>query len=192
MVLINSIVAADPSVRAELAKLKLPESVVTVCEPWIYGIIVSGGTSKTSLLTPPIGSDGVNDERRQFQCFMFVRDPRNPNEPDSNHYAFPLSFSPVVDVGEKRVSRIDRLPLGVDNMTNDTTEYKFPPPNEYIPEAQIPRTDLKPYNVTQPQGASFTVAEDSESGRIVWWQKWHFRLGFNIREGMILYDVSSF
>jgi hypothetical protein len=37
------------------------------------------------------GSDGVNDGRRMFQCFVFMRDPRNPQEADSNHYAFPLT-----------------------------------------------------------------------------------------------------
>lgn len=47
------------------------------------------------------------------------------------------------------------------------------------------RTDLKPYIVQQPEGPSF-----STTGNLVQWQKWRFRLGFNAREGMVLYNIT--
>jgi primary-amine oxidase len=46
------------------------------------------------------------------------------------------------------------------------------------------RTDLKPINITQPEGPSFTV-----DGNAVSWYKWRLRIGFNAREGLVLYDV---
>jgi primary-amine oxidase len=48
-----------------------------------------------------------------------------------------------------------------------------------------PRPDLKPLEVSQPEGPSFTV-----SGHEVRWQKWGFRVGFNPREGLVLNTVA--
>ncbi|KAA8566226.1 hypothetical protein MFRU_019g01260 [Monilinia fructicola] len=167
---------ADAGVKAEIAKLQLPEGTVVVCDPWIYG------------------SDGINDglfsdEKRFYQCFLYVRDPKNPNEADSNHYAMPLTISPVVSAETLKVTRIDFMPTGADNTTKEPSPYKVQPANEYIPEAQELRKDLKPLNVLQPEGASFKVSNFSEQGHTIEWQKWAFKVGFNQREGMVLYDV---
>ncbi|KAI5461030.1 copper amine oxidase [Mariannaea sp. PMI_226] len=147
---IEELVHKDALFLAELEKHGLDKSLI-ICEPWIYG------------------SDGINDERRQYQCFLFLRHPDHASEMDCNHYALPLPFSPVVDVLERRVTRIDYLPTGAD----DTKL----------------RTDLKPLNVIQPEGASFSITEDFESSHLAEWQKWRFRIGFNGREGMVLYDI---
>ena len=119
---------------------------------------------------------------------MYMRDPDNL---DSNHYALPLPISPVVDTIEYKVIRIDILPTGVDHTKKELQPLKVQPPNEYMPEYQQLRTDLKPLNVTQPEGASFTVTKTGETGEVIEWQKWSFRIGFNQREGMVLYNVSS-
>jgi primary-amine oxidase len=124
-----------------------------------------------------------------FQCFLYIRDPSNSAEADSNHYALPISISPVVSAATMKVTRIDILPTGFDNTIQEPSVYKVQPPNEYIPEAQSLRTDLKPLNVLQPQGASFSVSKLSEQGHEIAWQKWDFKVGFNQREGMVLYDV---
>jgi primary-amine oxidase len=145
----------------------------------------------SQVLTRNVGSDGVNDDDRMYQCFLYMRDPLNSSEVDSNHYALPLSISPVVSTESMTVIRIDMLPTGVDNTLKETQPYKIRPPNEYIPEAQTMRTDLKPLNVIQPEGASFSVIEQGTS-TVLEWQKWSFRVGFNQREGMVLYDVSNY
>ena len=124
-----------------------------------------------------------------FQCFLYMRDPMNPSDLDSNHYAFPLAISPVVDCVEMKVIRIDFLPTGVDDSIRETQAAQIPLPNEYVPEYQDLRTDLKPLNVIQPEGASFNVAKMGDLGEVIEWQKWSFKLGFNQREGMVLYDV---
>jgi primary-amine oxidase len=46
------------------------------------------------------------------------------------------------------------------------------------------RGDLKPYHVAQPEGPSFTV-----DGWEVRWQKWRMRIGFNVKEGLVLHTV---
>lgn len=120
-----------------------------------------------------------------------MRDPNDPANEDSNHYAFPLAISPVVDVETLKVARIDFLPTGADHQTKGTQPLQAKPPNEYTPEHQQLREDLKPLNVVQPEGASFKVVPAGETGEIIEWQKWSFRVGFNQREGMVLYDVSN-
>ncbi|MDX1746745.1 MAG: primary-amine oxidase, partial [Halobacteriales archaeon] len=45
-------------------------------------------------------------------------------------------------------------------------------------------TDLKPYNVDQPEGPSWSI-----EGRKVEWQNWHLRVGWTPREGLVLHDV---
>jgi Cu2+-containing amine oxidase len=47
------------------------------------------------------------------------------------------------------------------------------------------RTDLKPLHITQPEGVSFTV-----EGAELKWQNWTMRLGFNYREGPVIYQVT--
>ncbi|MCP9276275.1 primary-amine oxidase [Mycolicibacterium arenosum] len=47
------------------------------------------------------------------------------------------------------------------------------------------RDDVKPIEITQPDGPSFTV-----DGWKVRWQKWSLRLGFNPREGITIHEVT--
>jgi primary-amine oxidase len=47
------------------------------------------------------------------------------------------------------------------------------------------RDDVKPIEITQPDGPSFTV-----DGWKVQWQKWSLRIGFNPREGITLHEVT--
>lgn len=118
-----------------------------------------------------------------------MRDPANTSELDSNHYAFPLPISPVVDCNDYKVIRIDYLPTGADNTIREPRPYQAIPPNEYIPEGIKLREDIKPLRVTQPEGASFSLTPTGETGHVLRWQKWSFLVGFNQREGMVLYDV---
>lgn len=46
------------------------------------------------------------------------------------------------------------------------------------------RKGMKPLNIVQPMGPSFSV-----TGNHVSWQKWDFRVGFTYREGLVLYDL---
>ena len=119
-----------------------------------------------------------------------MRDPKNPNELDCNHYALPLPISPVISTETMKVIRVDIMPTGLERSTNVIKPFKPRTANEYIPEYQELRQDLKPLNIIQPDGASFKVTE-GEGINTVEWQKWHMRIGFNQREGMVLFDVSS-
>ena len=141
----------------------------------------------TNFIVP--GSDGIDDDKRMCQTFLYMRDPTNPDDKNGNHYAFPLPISPVVDTVTAKIIRIDGLPTGAGPEIKKWGPVNFPKGNEYTAEYQKLRTDIKPLNVVQPQGASFTVTPTGETGHVIKWQKWSFRHGFNQREGMVLYDV---
>jgi primary-amine oxidase len=162
---VEEMVMKTPSVLEEIEKLKLPSHLTVVPEAWGFG------------------TDGVDDARRQYQVYMFVGE---GSKPDSNHYARPLAFSPVVDAVEMRVTRIDKIPTGEDWETaQETKPWRYVRPNEYAPEDMTLRTDLQPLHVVQPAGPSYAITSDN----VVKWQKWHARIGFNYREGVVLRDV---
>ncbi|GAM82038.1 hypothetical protein ANO11243_000170 [Dothideomycetidae sp. 11243] len=170
VITMEKIVLEHPDVKAAVAKLQLPEGTVLVCDPW------------------PYGSDGIDDDDRLWQCFMYMRDPDHADDPDGNHYAIPLNISPVINGVTREVIRIDYSPTGKDNTTKEPGPWKRKPGNEYMPSYNELRTDVKPLQVIQPEGASFTVKEQGGLNHIEW-QKWSFKVGFNYREGMVLYDV---
>jgi primary-amine oxidase len=47
-----------------------------------------------------------------------------------------------------------------------------------------PRADVKPIEITQPEGPSFTL-----DGHEIRWQKWHLFIGYTPREGLVLHRV---
>src|SRR6202035_1551343 len=67
----------------------------------------------------------------------------------------------------------------------DSGVVPIPPSHgNYTVEVAGARTDLKPVEITQSEGPSFTVR-----GHEISWQKWHLRIGSNPREGLVLYNV---
>ena len=47
------------------------------------------------------------------------------------------------------------------------------------------RTDVKPFDIVQHEGPSFTVEDNHLS-----WQKWDLRIGFTPREGLVLHQIN--
>jgi primary-amine oxidase len=155
-----------PAVRAEIEKMQLPPGVTVIGDPWIYG------------------TDTENENRRLFQIYMYIID---TNHPQHNHYSLPCAFSPVFDVMTKELVRMDYLPTGSDHSTKPTQTWKPVKAVQYAHNLldEPLRTDLKPYIVQQPEGPSFSVDGDA-----VYWQNWRFRVGFNSRDGLVLYGIT--
>lgn len=82
-----------------------------------------------------------------------------------------------------------RLPMGLDHKTSSGADpWEQVSGCEYAHELTtvgLREEKLKPLVVKQPEGTSFRVV-----GREVSWQKWNFRVGFNLREGMVIHNVS--
>ena len=97
--------------------------------------------------------------------------------PGGNPYAHPVSgLKVIVDVNTMEVLQID-----------EGHDRGFPEVDaEYAPELRgiEERQDLKPLDIVQPDGVSFEI-----EGSRLRWQDWELRLGFNYREGPVLYQV---
>jgi primary-amine oxidase len=97
-------------------------------------------------------------------------------EKDSNPYARPVEgLYALVDLGAMQVVKV--LDLGVTPLARNG--------GDYLPERIGPlRDDLKPLEVHQPEGVSFTV-----DGHEVSWQRWRLVVGFSPREGLVLHNI---
>ena len=108
------------------------------------------------------------------------------DHPETNFYSLPCAFAPVFDLQSLECVRIDYLPVGNDDSTNEPQPWVSTDPVEYAADllGSPVRGDLKPLIVTQPEGASFSV-----QGNRIQWQKWDFRLSYTWREGPVLNNV---
>ena len=121
----------------------------------------------------PAGTFGLPHEenRRISRCLAFLRESK-----EDNGYARPLEgLMAYVDMGRGEVLEV--VDLGV---------VPFPPKaGSYYPEDNGPlRSDLKPLEITQPEGPSFEV-----EGNLVRWQKWTMRVGMDPLEGLVIWRV---
>jgi primary-amine oxidase len=149
-------VKASPDFQAALKKRGIENLDLVMVDPW------------------SAGNYDLPDEAgvRLSRAFCWVR-----SEPNDNGYARPIEgVVPMVDLNKMEVIRVEDY--GVVPLPPHPGNYA----REYIPQF---REDLKPLDIVQPEGPSFTV-----DGYRVSWQKWQFRIGFTPREGLVLYDVS--
>jgi primary-amine oxidase len=117
------------------------------------------------------GHYGDEEGRRLLRALAWIR-----SEMEDNGYAHPIeNVVAVFDLNETKLVRIE-----------DHGVVPVPKaPGNYTPEAVgRMRTDLKPVEITQPEGTSFQL-----NGHEIRWQKWRFRIGFTPREGLVLYTV---
>jgi primary-amine oxidase len=158
----------DEQIECEQAVLASPEFKTALKKH--YGI------EDTRLVMVDIWSAGYYGEeeergRRLARPLCFIR-----TDPTDNGYAKPIEgIRPIVDLNTMKVIRVEEygrwdLPPGQSNYAADRVG-KF-------------REDLKPIEISQPQGPSFEI-----SGHEVRWQKWSFVVGFNAREGLTLHHL---
>jgi primary-amine oxidase len=151
-------VRRSPLFEAALQKRGVTDPNLVMVEPWSPGMY---------------GTEAPEDRGvRRVRALCFVR-----SEAADNGYARPIdSMVIVVDLYKMEVLRIEEYEIA-----------PLPPEpanwaREYIPNM---RKDLKPVDIVQPEGPSFTV-----EGNQVQWQKWKFRVGFTTREGLVLHTIS--
>ncbi|KAK2023683.1 copper amine oxidase [Colletotrichum zoysiae] len=159
--IVEHICRTDPKVIEQCVLSGIPESDMhkVYCDPWTIGYDERHGSTV-----------------RLQQALMYYRP-----DPDTCQYQYPLDFCPIYDADKQAIVAIDvpavRRPLSK------------AAPIDYHPAAVERqggyRRDLKPINITQPQGVSFKT-----SGREVEWQNWRFHVGFNYREGIVLNNIT--
>jgi primary-amine oxidase len=108
------------------------------------------------------------------------------SHPEDNGGARPVEGLIVrLDLDTMRV--VDVTDLGVVPLPSRSGNYT---PDAIMDPSNVPhfpdgsRSDLKPLQITQPEGRSFQV-----DGNEIRWQKWRLRVGFTPREGLVLHLV---
>jgi primary-amine oxidase len=154
----DEVLRRDPRVIEALAARGVTDTEAVLIDTWAYG----------AHLVPEAHRGG-----RIGWADVWYR-----SQDGSSPYANPVTgLHFVVDLNRMELLEIE-----------DT--HRVDPPDtmgEYAPHL-VPglrrRDDLKPLEVVQPEGVSFTL-----DGNLLRWQKWSLRIGFNHREGMVLHTV---
>jgi len=158
------------------AEFELIEDILNADAGWLAAL-AKRDIEPASVRAVPL-SAGVYDHpeevgHRIVRSFGFRQDH------DKDHpWAHPIDgLVAYVDLTDRRVTRI----IDVDTPPVPATSGNFDDP-----QVQGPALDsLKPIEITQPEGRSFTV----EDGRVRW-GKWDLRIGFNEREGLTLHQIA--
>ncbi|GAA1775394.1 primary-amine oxidase [Streptomonospora arabica] len=152
------IVKADPRWRAAMARRGITDTTHTFVTPLAPGFF------------PEAGGAG----RRMMRSLTFHR-----RHAGDNPWAHPV---------EGVIAHVD-LTSGTVVRLEDDGEAPAPVPWDdwdYTPEHTGPaRTSLKPLEITQPEGPSFSV-----EGSRVRWEDWTLRIGFNAQEGLVLNRIT--
>jgi len=167
MLAIEEIVRADPGWQEAMRKRGVTDFSLAMIDPWPSGYY---GPQDHPATSP-----------RLCRPLTWLR-----SAPREHGYARPIEGLIVtVDMDARTV--VDVTDHGVlpvpPNPGNYAPEFMFDEANR--PAFTGLRGDLKTISITQPDGPSFDV-----DGWAVTWQKWHLRVGFNPREGLVLHQVS--
>ena len=160
-----------PMIGSEFA---LVDDITKADPDWLAAMARRGLTDVTKIRTCPITMGVPGGENRRFVRVLAFVQAREHDLP----WAHPVDgVTAYVDLIEKKVFRVD-------------DEFSAPVPAESgdydDPEVRGPhRTTLKPIEITQPEGPSFTL-----HGNLLRWQDWELRVGFDAREGLTLHEVS--
>jgi primary-amine oxidase len=155
----DEVLRRHPAVIAALAQRGVTDMNLVLIDVWAYGAAVA----------PPQYSD-----RRIGWADVWHR-----ATPGGNPYANPLAgLHPIVDLNTMELLELEDDWIG-GSAPHVMGEYA----PQLVPGLQL-RDDVKPLEISQPDGASFTL-----EGNQLRWQNWSMRLGFNYREGLVLHLV---
>jgi primary-amine oxidase len=178
---IDSTVDVDPAVDGQPPildeELATVDEIVKADPEWRLAM-ARRGIADLDLVRPcPLsaGNFGIAGEqgRRSLHVLSFLQ-----HRPEDHCWAHPIDgVVAYVDLIERRVIELiddEVMPVPEEEANVDDPAY-----------TGQPRTTLKPIEITQPVGPSFTV-----DGDVVTWENWTFRVGFDPREGLVLHQLS--
>ncbi len=143
---------------------------------WVDALAARGLTTAEVVIVPlSAGNYGYAEEegRRTVRAFAFRMD-----HPADHPWAHPVDgLTAYIDTAARTVVKII-----------DTPGFTVPEEHGNFDTAELqgaPLEGLTPIVITQPEGVSFTV-----DGEHITWGNWKLRIGFDMREGLILRDLS--
>ncbi|CAG6392446.1 primary-amine oxidase [Streptomyces cocklensis] len=168
--------AADGQPPLLFEEYETCDEIVKADAGWRKAMAERGVTDLSLVIAAPLaaGNFGVASEagRRMLRSLTFLRCTESDNP-----FAHPVGgLVADVDLTARRVVRLI-----------DTGAVPVPAEcGRYDAESTGPaRTDLRPLEITQPEGPSFAL-----DGPVLRWQNWRLRLDFNAREGLVLHEIT--
>ncbi|GAA2382158.1 primary-amine oxidase [Dactylosporangium salmoneum] len=153
------------------------DEIVKADPGWVAALARRGITVLDLVRPCPLsaGDFGIPGEpgRRMLRVLSFLQ-----HRPEDHCWAHPIDgLVAYVDLTERRVLElVDHEDLAVPEEEGNYDDPAYVGPD---------RETLKPIEITQPEGASFTV-----TGDVVEWEGWRLRVGFDPREGLVLHQIS--
>jgi primary-amine oxidase len=169
--------ARDGQPPVMLQDLEAVDQIVKADDGWRAAMARRGVTDLDMVRPCPLsaGVFGLPGEegRRMLRVLSFVQH-RQSDHP----WAHPVDgLVAYVDLVERRVVRlVDEALLPIPREEGNFDDPAFTGPA---------RTSLKPIQITQPEGPSFTLDGDELT-----WEGWRLRVGFDAREGLTLHQLS--
>jgi primary-amine oxidase len=156
---------------------ELGDEIVKADAGWVAAIAKRGVTDLENVRTVPLsaGSFDYPDEVgvRATRVLAF-----HSQYPTDSVWAHPIDGVVAhVDLTNRRVLRV--VETDVMHVPVESGDYLAPAVRG--PE----RTSLKPIEITQPEGVSFTIVDN-----VLSWENWSVRLSFNGREGLTLHNLA--
>ncbi len=159
----NEVMGSDPRVVAALRRRGVTDVDNVFTDIWGYGdVLIPEGHRGRRLawsdtwLTSPGGGNRYAHQLRGFHC--------------------------IVDLNSMEVQEIEEgEPLELPEVMGEYLPERIP---QGLRDSSV-REPLRPLEITQPDGPSFTL-----TGHRLDWQNWSLRIGFNWREGMTLHTVT--
>ena len=158
---IEALVKADARFQEALRRRGLLAELEYMCvDPWTTGDF----------------NIPIEQGRRVLNCFVFMR-----TFPLDNFYAHPVEgLHALIDVSTLEVLDVhDHFEADGDYIPVPRTPLNYDA--ELLQKFRKPSSRL---DIVQPDGAGFVV-----HGNQVTWENWDFRVGFNGREGLVLYTI---
>jgi primary-amine oxidase len=148
-----------PALTKALARRGITDMSLVLTDMWAYGAAL------------------VPERYRGLRigwCDVWHRDSEQSN-PYAHHVT---GLHPVVDLNAMVL-------LELEDSLAESDETDAAVMGEYLPRLiPMPLREVKPLQVSQPSGVDFSL-----EGRLLSWQGWQLRLGFNYREGLVLHQV---
>jgi primary-amine oxidase len=172
--ILNAAVDGQPPIM--LDEFTAVDEIVKADKGWRAAIQRRGITNMDLVCPCPLSAGSFDlpgeDGRRMLRVLSFLQ-----HRKEDHPWAHPIDgVVAYVDLTAREVVELidhETSPIPDEEGNFDDVDYVGPP-----------RAGLKPLEISQPDGPSFTVTND-----VIRWSNWSLRVGFDPREGLILHQL---
>ncbi|MDR8020022.1 primary-amine oxidase [Nesterenkonia aerolata] len=178
---VESVIELDTTATGELPvmeeEFEAVEEILSTDPDWLAALDRRGldvAAVRVAPLSAGVFEYPEEKGRRILRGLAFLQ----KHEADSA-WAHPIDgLVAYVDITHRAVDQV--LDLGIVPIPEEHGNYTDPELTGPI------RTTQRPIEITQPQGPSFTVTD----GNHIEWERWSLDVGFDMREGLVLHNIS--